>query len=413
MRKKCEPMFFRGKGTTLRIAVVGVSLMVASCSPSGSASSAAPSVAQFGASSRRHVVEPSACQRKKNPFLIGANVVDIDDSEDKNLENDGLRGYGSKKGRQVLTRLRAMGANSLVLPVDIYVEKKGAALTFISSPLTTSKGQLRLRMMIRQAKEKELQVMLVPHLQLSDGTWRGDLSPPSIEDFLEQYLVAIGPILQIAEEECADAFSFAVEFKAMATRQDVRPAFALFIAQLRNRFSGTLSYSANWDEAAYVSFWPLLDVIGINAFFPLATSIDDSEVQIRTRVRMILKDMTRLSNLHQRPLVWWEVGYKATANALVQPWAWPVDGSKEPTLDVKTQLMAYDIIFSEMKTHSIPSTSSPLAPGPLAGLHVWMIPSDLRDVVHPWRFEPESGFSILNKPSEARFSMFAKSMFAK
>ena len=53
------------------------------------------------------------------------------------------------------------------------------------------------------------------------------------------------------------------------TRRPPGPARTL-IAELRTLYPGLLTYSANWDEAQDVLFWDQLDLIGINAFYPLA-----------------------------------------------------------------------------------------------------------------------------------------------
>ena len=43
----------------------------------------------------------------------------------------------------------------------------------------------------------------------------------------------------------------------------------LIIATVRRYFEGTLTYAANWTDYEKVPFWDALDVIGIQAYFPL------------------------------------------------------------------------------------------------------------------------------------------------
>ena len=53
------------------------------------------------------------------------------------------------------------------------------------------------------------------------------------------------------------------------------------IADVREQTGAPLTYAANWTDYERVPFWDALDVIGIQAYFPLADSTDSSEEAIR------------------------------------------------------------------------------------------------------------------------------------
>jgi len=47
--------------------------------------------------------------------------------------------------------------------------------------------------------------------------------------------------------------------------------------EVRTVFSGRVTYAANFDEYTDVTWWPYLDVMGINAYFPLRSVCTHNE----------------------------------------------------------------------------------------------------------------------------------------
>lgn len=339
---------------------------------------------------------PRACQRLPIPdFVVGANVLDHPDDRDGDPANDGARGYGSEAARRQLDRLRALGLTGIVLPVE--VRAPGLSSTDVrAAALSGPRGLPRLGRMIADAHDRGLVVVVAPHLLLDDGGWRGDLAfaGEAREAFFRRYLDVVLPIARTAEASCAEALSFALELRSQTADPTSDEAFARTIEAVRGAFSGALTYSANWDEVEQVRFWPLLDGVGVNAFFPLHPRADASDEELALGARAAQARLLEVQRRTGKPLWVLEVGYKALPGSFVEPWLWP-DQVTGP-VDEATQRRAYAATLRAVR--EVPAAT---------GVFFWTVPSDPGDPGHAWRVEPPQGFSFLDKEAEAVVRAFA------
>ena len=101
------------------------------------------------------------------------------------------------------------------------------------------------------------------------------------------------------------------------------------VSSVREVYEGELTYAANFDQYEHVGFWDVLDVIGINAYFPLRSSWDPDlggeELYARleagwTGVLGRLEHFRETRNL-ELPVVFTELGYVARRHSTIEPWA--------------------------------------------------------------------------------------------
>jgi hypothetical protein len=102
------------------------------------------------------------------------------------------------------------------------------------------------------------------------------------------------------------------------------------IATARQDYGGRLSYAANFDQYDAVAFWDELDLIGINAYFPLRgwevpnLLAADLAGQLEAGWRRVLSGIDgfrRARGLEDRQVLFTEIGYVARANTTLRPWA--------------------------------------------------------------------------------------------
>ena len=113
-------------------------------------------------------------------------------------------------------------------------------------------------------------------------------------------------------------------------RQRLDEHWRRVVAEARRLYGGPLTYAANFDQYEAVGFWDELDLIGINAYFPLrrwelpGLPVADLEEQLAAGWRRVLSGidgLRRERGLDDRQVLFTEIGYVARANATIRPWA--------------------------------------------------------------------------------------------
>lgn len=119
------------------------------------------------------------------------------------------------------------------------------------------------------------------------------------------------------------------------------------IAKIRTVYSGQLTYAANfYKEYEEIQFWDALDFIGLQAYFPL---VDEHEPSLKTLEKGWTPHFRNLKRLHekwQKPIVFTEVGYRSSKDAAIRPWEWESRGEVESQqISPETQARCYQAMF--------------------------------------------------------------------
>jgi hypothetical protein len=153
---------------------------------------------------------------------------------------------------------------------------------------------------------------------------------------------------------------------------------------VRRVYPGLLTYSANWDDADDTLIWGALDLVGINAFYPLADHPDASQAELRAGGRRVVEKVGRLARTVGKPVLLTEIGYTTRRDPAVKPWEWP-DEMKGIVADEQAQAEAYAALIAPF-----------LGARWFAGFFVWRFYADPDDVSQ----EAEWGFSPRGKLAE-------------
>ncbi len=227
--------------------------------------------------------------------------------------------------------LRAMGANAVALV--ILCEQRGTALTCPNAPT-----RRELRAHIRAARTRDLRVMLKPHVETQEFSWRGEIrfaSEAAWRAWFENYARVM---LRYARLD-ADAFCVGTELAGTSQRAH---EWRTVIARVRTRFHGALMYAAHFEEFEKIEWWDALDAIGIDAYFPLEISATpafpvDELIAAWQPYRARLEELARTTG---KPILFTEVGYQSRARSFESPW------QRDPALrDDRAQSFAYQAVF--------------------------------------------------------------------
>ena len=156
------------------------------------------------------------------------------------------------------------------------------------------------------------------------------------------------------------------------------------VRDVRKAYPGLLMYAGNWDDIEQTVILGQLDVIGLNAFFPLADKDGASLEQLTEGGAKVRDRLAKLAAFWQKPIFFNEFGYTTRTDPALRPWEWP-DGMTNVTVDEVAQDRAYFGLLA------------PLMDEPwLAGAFVWRLYADPNDVSQ----EAEWGFSPRGKLAE-------------
>jgi hypothetical protein len=296
-------------------------------------------------------------------------------------------GYGSEAYARTLDETVKMGARWVsITPFGRVADLSGRGVdpTF-ERPV--SENREHVRRAIEMAHARGLSVMLVPHLWVESGAWRAEINPVTDEGWAawaRSYGAFVRGWAEVAEQTHVELLSAGVELRSWVTTSHA-PSFVALLRDLRAVYHGPITYSANWDDVDDTRILRELDVIGINAFYPLADkdgapfeALLEGGKRVRARVHA-------LSELWQKPVLFTEVGYTTRPDPAIRPWEWP-DNMKDVRIDEPAQADAYRALLA------------PLLDEPFfMGFFVWRVYADPDDVSQEagWGFSPRGKLAEL------------------
>ena len=180
-----------------------------------------------------------------------------------------------------------------------------------------------------------------------------------------------------------DLFSIGVEMRRWVTT----PRVALLrpiVDDVRRVYPGLLTYSANWDDAEDTLIWDAVDLVGVNAFYPLAEREGATLEELRRGGARVAEQLGSFARELRKPILLTEFGYTTRKDPALRPWEWP-DGMANVVVDERAQADAYQALLEPI-----------VAADWCAGVFVWRYYADPDDVSQ----EAEWGFSPRRKLAE-------------
>jgi hypothetical protein len=180
-----------------------------------------------------------------------------------------------------------------------------------------------------------------PHLAYwGSFDWRGSIEFGDDEAawrrFFDGYRGFILDQAAFAERAGAEIFAIGVELERTVVRE--REWRRLF-DEVRQRYSGRITYTANWDRLAEVPFWDRVDLIGVQGYFPLASVDDPDRATLWRGWDGPLRQLEELSRANgDRPILFGEIGYNRSPDAARRPWS-PVMEDRESSRALRRRLM--------------------------------------------------------------------------
>ncbi|AIF45540.1 hypothetical protein [Virgibacillus sp. SK37] len=249
--------------------------------------------------------------------------------------------------QRVLKHLRTLGINSVAITFPLY-QDDWQANEVTTNPVETPSLH-ELTSLIKYAHAEQLSVMLRPILDeksiMSSGHWRGQIKPTNPDKWFLSYQSVMKTYAELAESQYVDVLNIGTELNSMQHRYSEE--WVNLIGELRNEYKGELIYSFNWDTIQHISsieFVPLLDHIGIDAYFPL-NAPDKAGIKDLEQAWKQWKDIWESLPVQQSIIIT-EAGMIPVEGAHRQPYAWSIPNGK---LNWQAQSNYYEATFNELQ----------------------------------------------------------------
>ncbi len=211
----------------------------------------------------------------------------------------------------------------------------------------TEEGVLTTIEMCRNTGSK---IILKPQVWSMDG-WSGEISFTSEDDWKNwerTYTDFIVFFAEIAEREKVELLVIGTELKEVVRQ---RPSFWFgLIEKINSVYSGKITYASNWDNYQNIPFWKELDMIGIDAYFPLTSSSHPILEELKDAWDPIEKEIASFSKENNRPVLFTEFGYLSVDGCAYNTWELEKKIMSTPENQV-AQANAYEALLSVFSAH--------------------------------------------------------------
>jgi len=262
--------------------------------------------------------------------------------------------YGSAEASSSRGALAATGGNWAGLLTSWYMERRDSnAMDPHPTRTPTDDG---VRRAIGEMRALGLQVMLKPHVDVLDGTWRGQIVPSDPGAWFASYAEMMDHFAVLASEMDVEMLCVGTEFATMTDARYVS-GWTDVIDRIRARYSGLLTYAANAnhpaDEFTSVSFWPQIDLLGLDVYTPLTNATNPTRQELVDAWRRnrdghnMVAAYRNFQNAHGKPLIFTEIGYRSADGTNRTPWDWQASMGPDPGEQADCYQAAYEVWTGE------------------------------------------------------------------
>lgn len=253
----------------------------------------------------------------------------------------------------MLRELPDLGVNFVSVSIHVY-QDHGDSLAPARHP-TKTPSDGTIRRVLKEARRLGLEIGILPIVLLSspkDNDWRGNLSPPDArgrlrgdpkkgspdwKTWFRGYRAVVSHYARLAEECRASVFCVGSE---LSSTESQAAEWRQVVREVRQRFSGELTYSANWDHYDQVQIWPQLDFIGLSGYYELCETKSPSLLELVRKWKYVRTQILRWrkeAGLAETPILFTEIGYPSLDGCASKPW----DYTQKTEADLREQALCY------------------------------------------------------------------------
>ncbi|GLP68519.1 hypothetical protein TUSST3_51420 [Streptomyces sp. TUS-ST3] len=232
--------------------------------------------------------------------------------------------YDSPAADRYLRGIRATGARWITLTPTWYQNH------VTDSALHTTEetaSDASVRRITDRAHALGLKVMIKPHVDLPGDQDRAGIRPRDRDAWFTAYRRFITHYADLAADTGAEQLAVGTELAGVSGDP---AAWGKVVEEVRAHYDGPLTYAANYDEYRKVRFWKDLDLIGVDAYWPLSGTPTRDPAELRRAWKPIREELAAFAREQGRRVLFTEAGYVSQRGATTAPYSWTVSGRAAP-----------------------------------------------------------------------------------
>jgi len=255
--------------------------------------------------------------------------------------------------------IQSTHANYVAITIEWFMPS--ASSTTIAASSTDSATDAQIIAAIQQYESLGIKVVLKPQVDVAGfSIWRGEITPSPVSAWFTSYQAYITHYAQLAQANGVSGLSIGTELKTMSVATNLS-FWETLISAVRADYSGPIMYGANatgaGDEYSTVSFWNLVDIIGVDGYFGLTDQDNPTVAQLESAWTDSTSTITgagfnavaALKNLNSqfgKPVVFTELGYESSEGTNEEPFA-QISNGFDPTEQENCYTAFFDVFSAQ------------------------------------------------------------------
>jgi hypothetical protein len=232
--------------------------------------------------------------------------------------------YDRPEAARSLQDIRATGARWVTFTPTWYQDRITDNAMHTTDETASDAG---LRRIVDRAHRAGLKVMIKPHVDLPGDGDRAGIRPRDRAAWFTAYRAFITHYADLATETGTEQFAVGTELTGVSGDT---AAWTRVVDAVRDHYDGPLTYAANYDEYERIRFWRQLDLIGIDAYWPLSDRPTADTARRRRAWQPIAERLSAVAAREDRPVLFTEAGYVSQRGSTTAPYSWTVSPDPAP-----------------------------------------------------------------------------------
>ncbi|MCX5334867.1 hypothetical protein [Streptomyces sp. NBC_00140] len=224
--------------------------------------------------------------------------------------------YESPAADRYLRDIRATGARWVTFTPTWYQQRRTDT---VMRPTEETASDTSLERIVRRAHAAGLKVMIKPHVDLPGDGDRAEIRPRDSSAWFASYRRFLTHYADLATDTGAEQLAVGTELAGVSRDTE---AWTRVVDTVRDHYDGPLTYAANYDEYRGIRFWKELDLIGIDAYWPLSGKPTADTARLRRAWQPIAEELAAFARRQDRRILFTEAGYVSQRGSTTAPYAW-------------------------------------------------------------------------------------------